>query len=532
MPTPGSVQEQLRTPPTAPPADTTPALESSAAPRAASGVQAGGKRILIEKFDIIGNSAVTADALQALLTPHQGRHLSLFEIYELADGLTQYYRDLGYAVASVNVPAQKVSSGTVKFEVLEGRIGALRIENSGMYKPWYLQRRLGGVKAGDVLDEHRLERDLLLVNDLPGVTARAVVEPGAEYGDSDLVLQVEEKRFDAAMRFNNYGRSSIGEWKIEGDFAVNAPIGLGDRLEFNLVHAEGGTLDYFNIRYGFPIFYTGTRVAAYFSRNDYKVDHDELAPGLQSLDISGDGDNFGLSILHPLIRARRQNLYIGIGYDRVITRQLIGGLGIKDKADISLMNLNLLYSRLHDDHAFSTISANFATNFDSNMRDPVTGQPENNAQTAKLRIDASHFRPIVGPWSMFAKLTMVGAVDPIVDTQKFRIGGRDSVRGYASSELAGDGGYAVRFEIQRQFLFGNWPTRTFVFGDSGTVTRKNAATIGLASSESISGAGVGLEALLRNRYRINVELAKQIGSQEAIDGRDGVRVWFGLSGNF
>ena len=31
----------------------------------------------------------------------------------------------------------------------------------------------------------------------------------------------------------------------------------------------------------------------------------------------------------------------------------------------------------------------------------------------------------------------------VVDTERFRIGGRDSVRGYASSELVGDGGYAV-----------------------------------------------------------------------------------------
>ncbi len=71
-----------------------------------------------------------------------------------------------------------------------------------------------------------------------------------------------------------------------------------------------------------------------------------------------------------------------------------------------------------------------------------------------------------------------------------------------------------------------------MFFDSGTVTRKNAALVGQSSSESISGAGIGLETLVTSQYRLNVEIAKQIGSQESVDGRDGLRIWAGLNANF
>ncbi|MFT4563245.1 MAG: hemolysin activation/secretion protein [Gammaproteobacteria bacterium] len=533
IPTPGSVQEQIRRQPTMPVTPDDSAFNRPAPAAATSGVPAGGRQIPIKNFDITGNSVIPADELRTIVAPFEGRALSLFEIYEVADVLTQHYRDQGYSVASVTVPEQKISSGTVKLEVIEGRIGALSIDGNKAYRQGFLQRHVTGAAVGDVISEQRLERDLLLLNDLPGLQVKAVIEPGSQYGESNLTIRTEEKRLDAAMRFNNYGRTSIGEWKIEGDFALNAPLGVGDRLVFNVAHADGGKLDYFNLGYSAPILFSGTRAAAYFSRNDYKVDSDELPRGLEGLDISGDGDNFGFSVIHPFIRSRKENLYIGIGYDRVITRQRIGGLGLKDKADISLMNLNVLYSRVHLDNSFSTISANFGTNFDSNQRDPLTLAPENNAQTAKMRVDMSHLRTIVGAWSLLGKLTMVGSIDPIVDTQKFRVGGRDSVRGYASSELAGDGGYAATIEIQRQLMFADkWPTRAFIFGDTGTVTRKNAATIGLESSESISGAGVGVESLLGQHYRMNLELAKQIGSQESTDGRDGIRVWFGLTANF
>ena len=532
VPTPGVVQENIRQQPSLPTTPSDPGFDAPAPTPSTAGIPAGGKRIPIKSFDITGNSVLSSEDLQSIVAPYEGQSLTLFEIYEVADELTRFYRSRGYSVASVVVPAQKVGGGVVRFEVIEGRIGKLSVEGNKAYRGWFLERHVSGAAVGDVIAERALERDLLLLNDLPGLSAKAVVAPGDEFGDSNLEIHTKEKRFEAETRFNNYGRTSIGEWKIEGDFAVNALLGVGDRIDFNVAHADGGKLDYFNLGYSFPILFSGTRASAYFSRNDYKVDSDELPSGLESLDLSGDGDNFGVGIMHPFIRSRKQNLYLGISYDRVITRQLVRRFGLKDKSDITLMNLNLLYSRVHRDKSYSTFTANFATNFDSNQRDPLTGEPENNAQTAKLRIDATHFRHLTTAWAVFGKLTMVGAVDPIVDTQKYRLGGRESVRGYASSELAGDGGYAATLEIQRQFIFGTWPSRVFLFGDTGTVTRKNAATIGQTSSESISGAGVGLESIFGRRYRMNLELAKQIGSQEAVDGRDGLRVWFGLTANF
>lgn len=533
LPTPGVVQEEIRRRPQLPTPQAPPEIDRTEAPAATTGVPQGGMQIPIKRFEITGNSVISTEELHGVIAQHEGRSMTLFEIYEVADELTNYYRGKGYPVATVTVPAQKVGSGTVKFEVVEGRIGALTVDGNKAYRGWFLQRYITGAAVGDVLSENALERDLLLLNDLPGLTAKAVVAPGDEFGDSNLTIRTKEKRFDLESRFNNHGRLSIGEWKVEQDVNVNAPLGLGDRLELNVVHADGGKLDYFNVRYSAPVHYSGTRAAGYFARNDYKVDSDELQPGLEGLDLSGDGDNFGFGLTHPIIRSRKENLYVGISYDRVITRQRIGALRLKTKADISLMNVNVLYSKVHRDNSFSTVSANFATNFASNDRDPVTLRPENNAQPGKMRVDLSHLRPIVGLWSLFTKMTLVGSIDPLVDTQRFRIGGPYSVRGYASSELAGDGGYASTIEIHRQFVFGNnWPSRAFIFGDTGTVARKNAATIGLESSESISGAGIGFETLLRSRYRVNVELAKQIGSQEAVDGRDGLRVWFALTANF
>ncbi|MEM7467612.1 MAG: ShlB/FhaC/HecB family hemolysin secretion/activation protein [Pseudomonadota bacterium] len=532
LPTPGTVKEQFKQQTPLPSDSSTPGIDSGSQP-AKPGIPTGGKAILIKRFEISGNSVIGDAELDAIVAPFEGRSLTLFEIYEVADTLTNHYRDQGYSVASVTVPAQKVSSGIVLLEVIEGRIGQVDVAGNPIYKDTFLARRVQEIQPGAIISEQYLENDLLRLNDLPGLSAQAVVKPGESFGESNLVVQTEGDRFEYAARFNNYGRTSIGEWKVEGDMAINSPLGIGDRIDLGIVHAEGGMLNYFSGRYSIPVWHHGTRASAYFSRYDYVVDSDELPIGFEGLDLSGDGDNFGISVIHPFIRTRNENLFVGLAFDRAITRQLTRSIGLKEKNDIGVMRLSAIYSRVNANNSFSTLSGIFSTNFDENERDPVTFQPENSAQTAKLEIQASHFHPFNDLWSVYGKFTWVGSIDQLVDVEKFRIGGRESVRGYASSELSGDGGYAVTLELQRRFVYAQtMPSRAFLFFDSGTVTRKNSALIGLASSESISGAGIGLETLVTPQYRLNLELAKQIGSQESVDGRDGLRIWAGLNANF
>ena len=532
VPTPGTVQEPLKRAPELPSAPRELPI-TKPAPGPTSPVAPGGKKIRIERFEITGNKVITTEALRAVVAPYEGQSLTLFEIYDIADALTRYYRDQGYSVASVSVPAQKISSGTVRLEVIEGRIGAISIDGNKRYRTKLLKAYLGDVAVGDVIQTAALEQELLRLNDLPGLTARAVVEPGEQYGESNLILRTEEDLIDYAARLNNYGRTSIGEWRVEGDFGLNAPLGLGDRADFNAVWAEGGNLNYLSGRYSMPFGYAGTRAAVYYSTYDYEVNSGELPRGLQGLDISGDGENFGANLFHPLIRSRRENLFVGVGVDRTLTRQLTQGLGLNTKADIGLFVLNTLYSREHAGGSLTTVGAVFSTNFDSNHRDPVTGLPENNAQTAKLQIDASHYHALNALWAVQVRASMAGSIDPLVDTQRFRIGGRENVRAYASSELAGDGGYALSTELFRYFNFTpNLPARASLFLDTGTVARKNSATIGQPATESISGAGIGFVTWFKGHYTFNLELAQQIGSQAAADGRRGVRVWAGLSSNF
>ncbi|MGD9603223.1 MAG: ShlB/FhaC/HecB family hemolysin secretion/activation protein [Gammaproteobacteria bacterium] len=534
VPTPGQVREQLRPTPTVP--TTTPPSVSAPAPGAAAGVPTGGRAVLVSAFEISGNRAIGTDELQQVIAPFAGRPLTIAEIYEAADALTRHYRTQGYTLASAYVPQQKISSGVIHIEILEGTLGAVQVEGTRRTRAAFVNWQLDRLHPGEPLRDEPLQNELLLLNDIPGLDAKAVVRPGAEFGSSDLVLTAQEDLFDANARYNNYGRESIGEERLEAGAGLNGLLGVGDRLDVNGVYAEGDLLHYGRLAYSLPVSPWGTRASVYYAAWDYKVNSKRLGAGLELLDIAGEGDNFGVRVDHPVWRTTTHNLYVGFGIDRTNTDQRERAFGTRTQQDLTLASVNALFTYLAPDQSFSTLGATFSTNFNGAEREivpPGILGVENNAQTAKLQFDLSHYRPVFRQLSLLTRFTGVVSVDPLVDLERFRIGGPNSVRGYAAAEFAGDSGYFLSFELQHPIPFVTAvPTLLKGFFDTGTVHNKNHNLLGVKDSQSLSGAGVGLQTSLYQKIFIDLAVAQPIGAHDSSDTDRGARFWMNVSANF
>lgn len=530
VPTPGEVQDQFRQRNAIPPSSTT-GLPAAAEPKSTTGVPPGGKKIQVQRFEITGNSAVGTEELHAIVAPYEGQELTLFEIYDVADLLTHYYRTHGYTVASASVPEQKVASGIITLEVIEGRLSALKVEGNKRYRNEFITWQLSDLKTGEALRDAPLEREMLLLNDMPGLSARAVVQPGDEFGTSDVVVKADDRFANGSLRLNNYGRKSIGEWRVEGDAYLNSPLGVGDRLSFSGAYAEGNLLHYGRLGYSIPVTPQGTVVNTYFATYEYQVAKTKLAPQLATLDIDGEGDNFGVNIMHPFWRSRTKNLYLGVGFDRTVTNQQELTFGTQSKSNLSLAVFTALFNYVGPDNSFSTINATFSTNFNRASRDPVTFALENNAQTAKLQLDLSHYRTLYKQLALYLRGGGVLSADPLADTERFRLGGPGSVRSYASSEVAGDTGYFFSAELQHPLPFvPNTLVKGFV--DHGRVYHANHNLLQVRDSEAISGAGVGLLTHAYQYFDLDFSLSHTLGPRESSDFERGLRFWFGLSANF
>ena len=69
-----------------------------------------GEVILVQGFEIHGNTLLPEERIHAILSPHQGRELDGLELHQVAEELAVAYLDAGYFAARVYLPPQAVTN--------------------------------------------------------------------------------------------------------------------------------------------------------------------------------------------------------------------------------------------------------------------------------------------------------------------------------------------------------------------------------------------------------------------------------------
>lgn len=517
-PSPGAVSQPFRPELTLP---DSPAPEIETREQEQPSAPDSKKTIEINQFKIRGNTSIPTSELLNQISDLEGSKLTLQDIYTAADILTTYYHDHGYILTRVVVPAQQVTFGIVELQVIEGKISGIQVQGNDIYDTEFLKRQINDeLPQGEILTRADMESELLLLNDLPGLNAKAVLKPGPEFGTTDMVLDVEEQRFNGLLSVNNYGRESIGEWRLDGQLQINNPIGLGDKLVLSLTGSEQNLLRYFGLGYAIPVNTRGTALSFDASIIDYDVGGD-----FDDLDIEGKTRYYKLTATHPIIRTRRNNLLLGAGveYNTVKTKTL--GLTTRDE-HLWLMELSAIGNYTHQDNAISSYSAMFAGNFKNNEYGLT-----NNAQAGKFSLMGTHLRKLYNQWHAFFRGNVVYSIDPLMDLERFFIGGPNSVRGFPSAEVGGDRGFDFSAEIRRYFVINQSITgNAKLFFDAGKVYRIEPFP-GQDSTQSLSSVGVGVAFEAGQHARLNVQYAIPTDDFDSSDGRRN-RFWLNLSAVF
>lgn len=456
-PTPGQVQDVIRQqPPTSPlPVDPPPELRSDT-PRPAT--ESIGPAVLVESFIITGNVEISNDELQAALAPWVGQRLTLDRIYAAADHLTGVYRERGFDLAQVVVPAQKISDGSIELQVIEGRIGAISVSGNEMYSFDFLKRRLSALEPGKIYQRDAMERGILLLNDLPGLQARAVITPGEAFGTSDIRFRLEEDRYEFSTSVDNYGREELGEIRFLADAQINSLTGRGDQLYLGILYTEDGLLKYGNVTYGFPTGANGSRMRLTANRADY-----EVGGVFDILGITGDNTTYRADWSYPLLRSRSRNSVLTFAAQRFETESFDGAQDNSTELDLIELGffMNGITARNHSWSLSTIIDGN------GKSQGATLETMTSDAQQAKLRLDGSYSLPFAKRWLFATRATYVYSAEPLVDSQKFSLGGPYSVRGYAPAEQRGDAGAFVSLEVRRYFTVKGMPLAWPFFIDGG-----------------------------------------------------------------
>ncbi|HEX2603816.1 MAG TPA: ShlB/FhaC/HecB family hemolysin secretion/activation protein [Oxalicibacterium sp.] len=485
------------------------------------------KRFRVNAFDFSGNTVFKKRLLKRLVERFVDMELNLYDLNKAADTITAFYHDRGYTLARAVIPAQRVSDGTVVIQIVEGRIGKVHINGNRRYSDGFIDARTQLIKPGTLVTTDRLETTMLLLNDLPGLSAKLVLEPGEEFGDTDAEIQLDEKLFNGSVGFNNYGRKETGRNRLDFSLNLNSPFGWGDQLAVAGSRTNQGLVRYGRVGYSVPLNTIGTRLSVGVSRVVYDVD----SALVKKLGLSGDVTTTDMTVTHPVVRTRDDTEILSIGVKRDRLTQTALDTTLSDNA-ITVMNLGYQFSVINDDTSVTNANFSLATNFKSVERLPQSdpSYSQQNRVLARWEMDANHNAPLSGKWDLYLRADVMYSSQMLPDTEKFSLGGPSSVRGYRPSELRGDSGYLGTAELRRPFSLGGSYGIFRLTADTGEVTYKAPGF--RDNSDRLHSVGLGASFFPARSIVASIDAAKPIGAKpEAVDDRS-TRIWMSISASF
>lgn len=523
--TPGVVGDTLKPPvelrqPVAAPAVTPPPEQQADAP------PAGGRAVSVQRFEFYGNTLYPGSELEALVKDYTGRELTLLDIYEAADKVTDFYVRNGYTLASVNVPAQKVAEGVVYLEVQEGRVGEIKAEGGKRYTAEHLAPYLPGVEKGAVYQGSALEQGMVQLNELPGLQARAVLKPGEAYGSSDIVIQTQEDLFQGGVIVDNYGRDNIGEYRATATATFNNPLGVEDQLQLLGLVSEDALLKYGYAAYSLPVNFSGTRLEMSYGEAQFEVDDDLLG-------VEGSNRSGRVGVSHPFLRSRSDRVVGTAGISNTNSdagADLFGGAALGD-TNITLVELGTTWNHTYSTLAVTQVVLGLASNFDqAETRAELNTLGAHDDQRIRVEIDAQHLQPLRSSGlALLLRANGVYSPDPLADTQQFSLGGPNSVRGYPASEVRGDKGVFGSLTLRQPVRLGPVMLYARAFVDSGGVWLYN--DVGADGKDSLTSVGIGTD-LQYAGFSAKLDWSFPIDDQDTSDGHDDSRLFGSLSMSF
>jgi hemolysin activation/secretion protein len=292
-------------------------------------------RVKFSSVDFSGLPGVAPETLAPAWRDMAGQDLPIASLCEVRDRASTILRDLGFLVA-VQIPPQRIEAGgVVRMDVLAAKVVEIQLRGQVGPSEKLIAAQLAKLKDRPWFNVNEAERDLLLLQDLPGYEVRLTLRsadrnPGEVIGD----VQVVRHPVELVVGAQNLGSNATGPTGGFAELALNDLIGRGDRT----------TISYYN-------------TFDWSEQRIFRASH-ELA-------LNANGLRFGGSVLLGYTRpsvaggAFHSNTVSGEVHltDALIRRQssslfATGGLEIADqklsfgKTELSDDRLRVLYARL------------------------------------------------------------------------------------------------------------------------------------------------------------------------------------------
>ena len=444
-----------------------------------------GPTFVLQRVRFTTSRHLKREQLAELTQPLLGRPIRWRDLQGLLDRVNQLYRELGIFTAAATLPEQQVQDGTVVVQLVEGRLGQVKVENNRDLSGDWVRGWLQGVQPGGDVDARRLEADLARFNRINDAQLQAALRAGESFGETDLVLAVKEPERTSGMVFaDNYGYESTGRAEAGVVVRRHSLLAEGDRAVGSLTASEGTQA--LSLAYSAPAGASGWRFGGSLAANRTKMVSGDFAV----LDVKGSGESLGLDASRLVVSADRWWWSMAAGMQ-------VSNSG-NDVRDVAVSRYRV--TKLTVGAPLTVTGDGWQWSFN-----PVLVQaraqnrllPDQSIDATLFIGDTSLVWRHAPAWYSLAQLSWQWANrESLPGALAYSVGGPASVRGYDAGQISGDKGATLTAELH----YDGWaPAQTrvdlFAFVDAAEVRSVNPgvqpASAGFGASWS-GWKGVGL----------------------------------------
>ncbi len=465
----------------------------------AIGADAGEASKFVGAIRIEGARETQVSLYSKAIEPFVGQRLSNADLAKLSRAVADVARQQGLVFATAWIPPQALELGILTVRIDEGEVSSVRVV--GVHNR-QLERILGKMK-GHATRGDELERQLLLVSDIPGVVVQRVRFQREDKAGVLLVDAVED-RISSLASVDTLGSQTVGPVRATLSVDMAALLFEGDVLTIQGVATpvQPGELYYGYARYAIPLGARGTVVAV-------RAGAGFTEPGgiLTGSGVKGQSREFGMDISQPMLRSRDANVMLAAGFNLLTVRQTYQGTLFRRDRVASLSatlsaDTALFGGRLRESVSLVRGLGGFGT---SQAGDFYASRDDADGRFTLM----TGFVDWTGPVFRGVSLRLAGggqiASGPLLAVSEMGLGGSRFGRAYGYSERSGDEGVAgsveLRADLKKVTSWLGW-MQPYMFADGGVV--RNIRD-GFGSGELYS-AGGGLRAIM-GKVNMGVESA-------------------------
>lgn len=470
---------------------------------------AEGPRFLLKGIRFSRTEILEEDRLREITGRYVGREVDFGELNRLADEIDALYDERGAVTARALIPPQEIREGIVHVLLVEGRLGDLSIGELRYTRPEFLTSRLDLPVQGEILDVLALQDELSRFNGLYEIDLLAGLQPGSEFGQTDvLIIPQERPRWMFGAFADNAGTETTGRERLGLTGTWRGLLGRDDRLFTYLSGARSSLSG--SLGYNLPVNRRGGRLEASLSANDIEV----TRGAFQDLDIEGRSYVANLSYRYPLLRAGSWVIDGTAHTSRTDSRtDYLGGLRLSRHVLLK-GGFGGRVVHLGKRHQVSFTQNVSWVSADERLADTRERYLLWDGSASWLqRFGIPIYTVLSANWQLTARRELPSA-------DLYQAGGLYSVRGYEQNVITGARGYAASFEVR-------WPVSKrftpYLFVDHGGIQAVSP------SSEKITGAGAGLSWQWNDWLGGQIDLARALTHIEPDQDRNQVHFRINLA---